>query len=103
MTASYKELLAQREQLEAQIKQARAAELTAAVAKVRTIIAEYELTQNDVFPSGRGSIRVMSVSKVAPKYRNPATGATWTGRGKPPVWIAGKDRADFEIKEAVAA
>ena len=24
---------------------------------------------------------------VAAKYRNPATGALWTGRGKAPLWI----------------
>ena len=33
-----------------------------------------------------------------PKYRDPATGSTWTGRGKPPKWIASaKDRAAFLI------
>lgn len=26
--------------------------------------------------------------KVAPKYRNPATGDTWTGRGLKPKWLA---------------
>ena len=24
---------------------------------------------------------------VAPKYRHPASGATWTGRGKAPLWV----------------
>jgi DNA-binding protein H-NS len=33
----------------------------------------------------------------APKYRDPATGATWTGRGKPPNWINGKDRDSMLI------
>ncbi|MGE8454289.1 MAG: H-NS family nucleoid-associated regulatory protein [Pseudomonadales bacterium] len=33
----------------------------------------------------------------APKYRDPATGATWTGRGKPPNWINGKVRESFLI------
>jgi DNA-binding protein H-NS len=27
---------------------------------------------------------------VAPKYRDNATGQTWTGRGKPPTWLAAK-------------
>src|SRR4029453_19680675 len=32
------------------------------------------------------------------KYRDPQTGKTWTGRGKPPNWIAGaKDRQAFLI------
>ena len=41
-------------------------------------------------------------TKVAAKYRNPAnTAETWTGRGKPPAWIAGvskEDRAQYLIE-----
>ena len=41
-------------------------------------------------------------TKVAAKYRNPADASqTWTGRGKPPAWIAGFDkdaRAQFLIE-----
>jgi DNA-binding protein H-NS len=41
-------------------------------------------------------------SVVAPKYRDPATGTTWTGRGKQPKWLAaaigsGKKLGDFKI------
>jgi len=33
------------------------------------------------------------------KYRDPQTGKTWTGRGKPPNWIVGaKDRDAFLIR-----
>lgn len=40
---------------------------------------------------------------VPPKYRNPETGATWTGRGKAPRWISdaeaqNKSRDQFLIK-----
>lgn len=39
---------------------------------------------------------------VPPKYRHPATGATWTGRGKAPLWIVeaeknGQARLEFLI------
>jgi DNA-binding protein H-NS len=34
-----------------------------------------------------------------PKYRDPATGATWSGRGRAPGWIQGKKRERFLIKE----
>ena len=30
-----------------------------------------------------------------PKYRDPVSGQTWSGRGKEPAWIAGKDRTMF--------
>jgi DNA-binding protein H-NS len=40
---------------------------------------------------------IKSPSKVAAKYRDSATGQTWTGRGKAPKWIEGKDRTPFVI------
>jgi DNA-binding protein H-NS len=92
---SYKELLQQREALEQKIQEARKAELSDAVAKVRTLVTEYSLTHEDVFPTAK---QKTSRQPVLPKYRDPATGATWTGRGKAPKWIDGKDRAQFEIK-----
>jgi len=41
-------------------------------------------------------------SVVAPKYRDSATGTTWTGRGKQPKWLSaaikgGKKLEDFKI------
>ena len=93
------ELIKQKEELESQIASVRQNELADAVSKVRALVAEYGLTQEDIFPgvkrtrsadaSGRG--------KVAAKFRDPETGATWTGRGKAPKWIDGKDRTQFEI------
>jgi DNA-binding protein H-NS len=95
-TTSYKELLAQRDALEKQIADARAQEVSGAIESARKLIAEFGLTQADVFPQGRSS-RGQRPS-VAPKYRDPATGATWSGRGLPPKWISGKDRAQFAIQ-----
>ena len=95
-TSNYKELLAMRAELEAQINTARQEESGAALATIHSLIAEYGLSQSEVFPSKR-SASVNKGSTVAPKYRDPATGATWSGRGKAPLWIANKDRAQFAI------
>ena len=94
--ASLQDLLKQRDALTQQIEEARKREISDAVAKVRAMIAEYQLTAQDVFPSGRKA-RVKSGGKVAPKYRDPATGQTWTGRGKAPKWIDGQERSRFLI------
>lgn len=98
MSQTYKELIQQREALELAIAQARQNEISSAVAKVRELVAEYGLTAQDIFP-GRVSKSgvVKAVSKVAAKYRNEETGQTWTGRGKAPKWIEGKDRTPFVI------
>jgi DNA-binding protein H-NS len=93
---TYKELLQQRESLEKQIEEARQRENQAAIDKVRALVAEFELTSDDVF--GRKSTKSSTAGqKVAPKYRDQSTGATWTGRGKPPKWIEGKNREEFLI------
>lgn len=97
MTKSYKELLAEREALEKAIAMARQNEISSAVARVRELVAEYGLTAQDVFPGRAPRSAGKPASKVAAKYRDPASGQTWTGRGKPPKWIEGKDRSPFTI------
>ena len=98
---SYKELLKQREALEQQISEARRRELADAVSQVRSLVAEYGLTAQDVFPAGKATGKTGRSStagtKVAPKYRDPATGQTWTGRGKAPKWIQNENREKFAI------
>lgn len=96
MTSTYKDLLAQRAELEQKIATARAAEVSDAVAKARRLIEEFGLTVNDVFATKKK--KTGTTSSVEPKYRDPATGQTWTGRGKPPLWIKDKDREQFAIK-----
>lgn len=48
-----------------------------------------------------------STGTVPPKYRDPESGATWTGRGRTPVWLAkklaeGRTREEFAITPNVA-
>jgi DNA-binding protein H-NS len=44
------------------------------------------------------------VHHVAPKYADPKTGATWTGRGMAPLWIRDvKDRSKFLIEAGAKA
>ncbi|WP_414142707.1 H-NS family nucleoid-associated regulatory protein [Burkholderia cepacia] len=53
-------------------------------------VAKYGITRDDLFP------RKANRRPVA-RYRNPQTGETWSGRGRPPAWIEGKDRDTFAI------
>ena len=93
---TYKELLQKQKELAVQVEEARKREIADTVKKVRELVAEYGLTPQDVFPTRRAG-KPASGGKVAPKYRDPVTGTTWTGRGKPPRWIEGKDRQQFAI------
>ena len=87
--ASYNEIRAQIAALEKQAEQARAAEIEAALKTVRTLIKEHNLSIADigkkVFADGTGK---KGSGGKPPKYRDPATGATWSGYGKRPRWIS---------------
>jgi DNA-binding protein H-NS len=93
--SSYKDLLAQREQLDKQIKEAIAREKIDGITKAKLIIEQYNLSASDLFSRKAGG--KSTGNKVAPKYRNPANGETWTGRGKAPKWIEGRDRSNYLI------
>jgi DNA-binding protein H-NS len=88
------ELIAERQALDEQITAARQAEVAGAIIQAKEIIAQFGLSVSDLFqePGMR-----KKMAKVAAKYRDPKTGKTWSGRGKPPLWIAGQDRALFDV------
>lgn len=84
------------------------AEARAAAQTVRELIARHNLTADDVgLSGGPGKPKAKAVKAKAPgvpKYRDPATGKTWTGTGKPPAWIAdAKNRSKFLIESEAAS
>ena len=94
----YRALLAQREALEKQIEELRNAERGDAIEWIREQMALYEVKPEDLEPRSSRGPRKQS-KPVAAKYRDPASGATWSGRGKPPRWIADQDRDKFAITD----
>ncbi|SAK54915.1 histone family protein nucleoid-structuring protein H-NS [Caballeronia hypogeia] len=54
--------------------------------------------------AGKPARGVQSKSALPAKYRDPKSGATWTGRGPAPKWLASaKDRTKFLSEEAPAS
>ncbi len=85
--SSIQDLMAQRANIDRMISEAQRDARNGAVAKVKALMAEHGLTSADL--SGRAPISraTKPTGKVAPKYRNNATGDTWTGRGLQPNWL----------------
>jgi DNA-binding protein H-NS len=103
---SLSDLLAQKAALEKQIVETQRSERADAVAQVRALMAQYGLTLADIGakPSKAAAPPKKSGTgrKVAAKYRNPATGDTWSGRGLKPKWLkaaldSGRSLADFAL------
>jgi DNA-binding protein H-NS len=98
------ELLAQKAALEQQIADVQRAQRSEAVAKVKSLMAEYGLTLADLNGASPriGNPGKKPASKVAAKYINQATGETWSGRGLKPKWLTaalsgGGSLADFAV------
>lgn len=122
---SYIELKEKAEQLMREAEAARKAEIGAAIAEIKAKMAAYGITVEDLGVRGRkgrkakaakpkksagatkGKAKIMSAKSrkpVAAKYRNGATGETWSGRGKAPKWLtaleaAGRKREEFAVSQ----
>jgi DNA-binding protein H-NS len=96
MAASYKQLTAQLEKLHKEVAAAREKEVAQAIAEIKQKIAEYDLTAEELGFTSK-PVTGRKATSVA-RYRNPKTGETWTGRGRSPAWLAGKDRERFLIE-----
>lgn len=84
----------------------RKGERTHAIAAVKELIRNHDLTASDLGFSGKAAAKRTSGDKrnvVAPKYQDPESGKTWTGRGKSPAWLSaqlasGRNKQEFLIK-----
>ena len=81
-------------------------ERTQAIASVKEIIKSHALTASELGFAGKNSVKAVTGHKrniVAPKYQDPDSEKTWTGRGKSPAWLsaqltAGRDKQEFLIQ-----
>ncbi len=99
---SIQELLAQKAALEKKIADAQRNARADAIAKVKALMAEYGLTAADLAGRTAPAPKAEAAKKVAAKYRDPASGQTWTGRGLKPKWLqaalaSGKSLGDFAL------
>ncbi|KVK74442.1 DNA-binding protein [Burkholderia ubonensis] len=98
--ATYKELRNQLEALAEKTEAARLAEFQAFVDDIRVKVAEYGITVKDLFGRQHNRASKKNGAPGEAKYRDPKTGATWSGRGRVPTWIKdAKNRNRFLIQE----
>lgn len=77
-----------------------------AIKDIVSLISIYEIRADEVgFPllpspakrERKPEKRRDRTPKGEPKYRDPVSGATWTGTGRVPKWIEGRNHAEFLI------
>lgn len=87
LLAQEEQLTAQRESLGRQIAAAKLAERAGAITEVKALMAAHGLTLADLGTRSAAAPRGNAAKKVAAKYRNSATGDSWSGRGLQPNWL----------------
>ena len=95
----YEELQAKIADLQAQAAKVKEEEKQQAINMARTMISAYGITARDLGLDKTVKTKTgpKPGNKVSPKYRDPQSGATWSGRGKTPRWINGADRSQYAI------
>ena len=95
----YEELQAKIADLQAQAARVKEEEKEQAIGMARTMISAYGITARDLGLDKAPKVKTgpKPGNKVAAKYRDPQSGATWSGRGKTPRWINGANRSQYAI------
>ena len=96
---SVEELQAEREKLDAEIKAKQDAQKASVIAQIKTVVDTYSIPVDELVEALGGLKSKRKGIKAKQKFRDPASGATWSGRGKEPAWIKGQNRDDFLIPE----
>lgn len=97
--------------LEKEAEQVRANEVAGVIRRIMTAVHFYGLTASDLFGSAGkvvakgkksgGKATTFKRSPAAAKYRDTATGKTWTGHGKRPGWFVKAIEAGVKAEEMV--
>ena len=95
------DLLAQKAELEKQIESLGREQRSGAIAEIKTLMADHGLTVADLSGKAAASGKKAAAkgSKVAAKYRDPDSGATWSGRGLQPNWLKAAIEGGRKIEE----
>lgn len=91
------ELKAQKEALEREIEELLRQKRHEAIAQAKKLIADFNLQPEELFKSGKAAAG-KARGKAPPKYRDPATGKTWSGQGRAPRWFDKSNPTAFLIQ-----
>ncbi|MDB5855299.1 MAG: histone family protein nucleoid-structuring protein [Herminiimonas sp.] len=95
---TYSELQLQIEALQRQAEQVRQNEVSTVVADIEAKMQEYGITVDDLVGPLPVNRKILAHRPAQAKYLDPSTGMTWSGRGRKPKWLVGKEPGQFRIK-----
>jgi DNA-binding protein H-NS len=109
LLAKQAEIQRQLQAVERQIKESHLAQRAEVITKIKALMAEHGLTVEDIVGNSKGRNKGKAAQRdhalagktVAPKYKDPSTGQTWTGRGLQPRWLKAALASGRKLEELV--
>jgi DNA-binding protein H-NS len=96
---TYQEYQEQIAKLQSLAEQVRQNEIVEARRQVRELMQKHNLSAADLItPPRKPVVSGRKQATVQAKYQDPASGRSWSGRGRTPRWLDGKNREDFLLK-----
>ena len=94
---TYQEYQSQIAKLQSLAEEARQEEISAARKQVRDLMQRHNLSIDDLTTKPKKAASPTKSGSVKAKYRDPESGKMWTGRGRTPRWLDGRNKEDFLI------
>ena len=96
---TYAQYVEQIAKLQSLAEAARQAEINDAIKKIKDLMQAHGVSIVDLSSGSRAKpAKAKVTATVAAQFKNPETGETWTGRGRVPRWLDGKNRDSYRIK-----
>ncbi|WP_051391215.1 H-NS histone family protein [Paraburkholderia mimosarum] len=87
-------MLAEKRELDARVEALEGAERSQALATIRELMTQFDIGIDEILV--RRGPKKPGVAPV--KYRDPESGATWSGRGREPRWIDCRNGEAFAVQ-----
>ncbi|CAG9235861.1 Histone family protein nucleoid-structuring protein H-NS [Burkholderia gladioli] len=91
---TYKQARNELAALQQEAEELRRREAQIVLSEIREKISEYGFSEKEISALFRPA-------RHSPKYMDPETGSTWSGRGRPPAWIAKSENWDRFLIEKI--
>lgn len=90
--ATYQDIKKEIDKLEKEAERLFKTEVRNVIKTIQQLMTDYGLSLSDLGSDRQATKKVKAKAKskkaTAPKYRDPQSGATWSGRGRSPAWLA---------------
>ncbi|WP_081080116.1 H-NS histone family protein [Burkholderia cepacia] len=96
----YFELIERNREIQEKIAEVKRNEINEVLVDIVELMVVFDISPAEVNEIWANRIRASKGVKHIPKYIDPKTGSTWSGRGRRPRWLIGKNLTDFELSDS---